>query len=259
MPNPDTLLEQKQSACIRTPTDIQCSVTPAYSASERETWRTLFLRQQQQWPERACSEYLCALEATGLDPETIPSLGDISGRIQRQTGWQLERVAGIVPDDEFFAMLAARVFPSTDFIRQPEDIDYTPAPDMFHDLIGHVPLLTHPQFSAFFERFGRAGSTAFAQDHPARLWLARIYWYTVEFGLLQTREGLRIYGAGILSSPAEVKYSLSEATTKLPFDIERIAQTPYDVWHMQDTLFVIDSFAQLENEFARWTRSHGLA
>lgn len=240
-------------------TDIHHIPVPAYSACERETWRYLLSRQQTQWPDRACDEYLEALEATGLSPASIPQLADISDSIQHQTGWTIERVDGIVPDQIFFAMLAARVFPSTDFIRKPEDIDYTPAPDMFHDLVGHAPLLTHPRFSNFFQRFGEAGSAAFAQDHPARVWLARIYWYSVEFGLIQSRQGLRIYGAGILSSHQEVSYSLSDATTKHRFDLDHMAQTPYDVWHMQDTLFVIDSFDQLENEFAHWTAHHGLA
>jgi phenylalanine-4-hydroxylase len=149
--------------------------------------------------------------------------------------------------------LAARHFPSTDFIRKPEEIGYTPAPDMFHDLLGHAPLLTNPRFCAFFERFGQIAAKAFRLQHDACVWLPRIYWYTVEFGLIREAEGLRIYGAGIVSSPDEVLYSLSDTTEKLPFRIESMIAEPYDVWHMQKRLFVIDSFDQLENVFSSWS------
>ena len=239
--------------------DIHGVPVPAYDEAEHAVWRTLIGRQRALWFGRACDEYLQALADTGLVCERIPRLADVSDRIASHTGWQLVRVDGIVPDDEFFAMLAARRFPSTDFIRDAADLDYTPAPDIFHDLVGHAPLLTHPRFAAFFQRFGEAGVRAHKLEHPARHALARLYWYTVEFGLIRTGEGLRIYGAGILSSHQEVGYSLSAATHKHAFDPDLIARTDYDVWHLQDELFVIDSFDALEAGFARWTEQAGLS
>ncbi|WP_054284903.1 phenylalanine 4-monooxygenase [Gulbenkiania mobilis] len=239
--------------------DIHRAAVPVYTDVEHHTWAQLIANQKQVLEGRACKEFLLGLEKVGFPEDHIPKLADISDRIEAETGWRLTRVDGIVPDREFFELLAARIFPSTDFIRKPEEIGYTPAPDMFHDLLGHVPLLTDPRFCAFFEAFGKAGVAAFDTDHPARAWLPRIYWYTVEFGLIRNAEGLRIFGAGILSSPNEVLYSLSENTRKHAFDIVQVAATDYDIWHMQDELFVIDSFDALEHAFADWTCHHGLA
>jgi phenylalanine-4-hydroxylase len=239
--------------------DIHLARVPSYSKEEHHTWSVLLANQEKVLPGRACSEFLAGLERIGFPEDHIPHLADISDCIERYTGWRLTRVDGIVPDKEFFELLAQRIFPSTDFIRKPEEIGYTPAPDMFHDLLGHVPMLTDPRFTVFFERFGKAGVRAFELEHPATVWLPRIYWYTVEFGLINNPEGLRIYGSGILSSPNEVLYSLSGKTEKRRFDIDEVAATDYDIWHMQDTLFVIDSFDALEDSFARWTERQGLA
>ena len=168
------------------------------------------------------------------------------------------RVDGLVPDKEFFHLLAERIFPSTDFIRERSELGYTPSPDMFHDLLGHVPLLIDKRFTAFFEKFGIAGVNAFKRGHAGTKMLPRIYWYTVEFGLIQNPAGLRIYGAGIVSSPNEVLYALSEQPKKHTFNIDTIAAKPYDIWHMQEELFVIPSFDELENEFERWAKKEGL-
>ena len=240
------------------PPDIHLVPAPSYSATEHATWARLYANQQAILPGRACRAFLDGLAAIGFPPDRIPRLADVSDAIRARSGWQLTRVDGLVPNDEFFALLAQRIFPSTDFIRRPDEIDYTPAPDMFHDLLGHAPLLVHPRFAAFFERFGRAGVAAFEQAHPATEWLPRIYWFTVEFGLIREDGGLRIYGSGIVSSPKEVLHSLSDATRKHPFDLAAIAARPYDIWHMQNDLFVIDSFEQLESAFAAWCAEQGL-
>ncbi|GAB2878185.1 phenylalanine 4-monooxygenase [Microvirgula aerodenitrificans] len=242
------------------PSDTACMVdlatfpVPDYSDTEHETWTRLYARQRELLPGRACDEYLAGLARLELSETRLPRLVDISRRIEQYTGWRLTRVAGLVENDDFFTLLAGRCFPSTDFIRKPDELDYTPAPDMFHDLIGHAPLLTHSRFAAFFERFGHAGKAAFASGHPATEWLPRIYWYTVEFGLIRAAEGLRIYGSGIVSSPGEVLHSLSDAVTRHDFDLDAIAARDYDIWHMQNDLFVIDSFDQLEDDFAAWCR-----
>jgi phenylalanine-4-hydroxylase len=244
--------------CMPDYRDIHDVPVPQYTEEEHGTWKLLMESQAKVLPGRACDEFLDGLEKINFPKENIPSLASISDLIEPYTGWRLMRVDGLVPDKEFFHLLAEKIFPSTDFIRKREELGYTPAPDMFHDLLGHVPLLIHPRFAAFFEKFGRAGVKAFALNHPATKMLPRIYWYTVEFGLVQNSDGLRIFGAGIVSSPKEAVYSVSPEPDKFKFDIEGIAAKPYDIWHMQGELFIIESFDQLESEFDRWATAQGL-
>ena len=238
--------------------DVHTYPVPQYSTTEHQTWATLIANQKAVLPGRLCQAFLNGIEQVGFPADRIPTLVEISDKVEAVSGWKLTRVAGIVPDDDFFKLLSLRIFPSTDFIRKPEEIGYTPAPDMFHDLMGHVPLLVHPRFANFFEQFGKAGVRAFELDHPAKVWLARLYWYTVEFGLIRENGELRIFGAGIASSPKEVMFSLSDQTRKHAFDIDRVAETAYDIWHMQEDLFVIESFDALEDDFSKWTAKHGL-
>ncbi|PHV10669.1 phenylalanine 4-monooxygenase [Chitinimonas sp. BJB300] len=247
--------------CIPDYRDIHQVEVPAYTDIEHHTWAQLYANQQRVLPGRACSEFMEGLAQVEFPSEKIPALAQISDRIKANTGWTLTRVDGLVPNYEFFKLLSERIFPSTDFIRRPDEIEYTPSPDMFHDLLGHAPLLLNPRFCAFFEDFGKAGVAAFenpAVNPAARDWLPRIYWFTVEYGLIQNLDGLRIYGAGILSSPKEVLYSLSDGPKKLPFDLDEIANKTYDIWHMQEELFVIESFDQLEDSFYAWAHNHGL-
>ncbi|MFC4159144.1 phenylalanine 4-monooxygenase [Chitinimonas lacunae] len=261
MDNAITDLPRGMQECLPDYRDIHEVAVPPYTDVEHHTWATLYANQQKVLPGRACDEFLAGLEAVDFPADRIPRLADISDHIERHSGWRLTRVDGLVPNYEFFKLLSERLFPSTDFIRRPDEIEYTPSPDMFHDLLGHAPLLVNPRFCAFFEAFGRAGVAAFErmpEGHPARDWLPRIYWFTVEFGLIRNPGGLRIYGAGIVSSPGEVLHSLSDATTKHAFDLDVIMNRSYDIWHMQDDLFVIDSFDQLEDSFYTWARSHGL-
>ena len=231
---------------------------PTYTEEEHGTWALLIENQAKVLPQRACTEFMEGLDKISFPKERIPSLASISDAIEKYTAWTIMRVDGLVPDKEFFHLLAERIFPSTDFIRERLELGYTPSPDMFHDLLGHVPLLVNPRFTAFFEKFGKAGVRAFELNHPGMKMLPRIYWYTVEFGLIHNPEGLRIYGAGIVSSPNEVLYSLSDKPVKHKFDIDTIAAKPYDIWHMQEELFVIDSFDQLESEFDSWAKRQGL-
>ena len=245
--------------CIPDYRDIHEVEVPNYSEEEHGTWELLVENQSKVLPGRACKEFLAGLDKIRFPQQRIPKLADISDTIQKQTGWILTRVDGLVPDREFFTLLSEKIFPSTDFIRQRSELGYTPAPDMFHDLLGHVPLLVDPRFTAFFEKFGKAGVKAFDLNHPGMKMLPRIYWYTVEFGLIENANGLRIYGSGILSSPEEVLFSLSDKPKKLKFNIDTIAAKPYDIWHMQEELFVIESFDQLESEFDAWTARQGLS
>lgn len=251
-------IPQGLQECLPDFRDIHDVAVPNYTEEQHGTWALLVENQEKVLPNRACNEFMEGLGKIRFSEDRIPALATISDVIEKHTGWVLMRVDGLVPDKEFFHLLSERIFPSTDFIRDRSELGYTPAPDMFHDLLGHVPLLTNPRFTAFFEKFGKAGVKAFQLNHPATKMLPRIYWYTVEFGLIQNPEGLRIYGSGIVSSPNEVLFSLSDKPTKHPFDIDQIAEKPYDIWKMQEELFVIESFDQLEMEFDRWARKQGL-
>jgi phenylalanine-4-hydroxylase len=228
---------------------------PDYTDEEQETWKILYGRQLQLLAGRACREFLDGIELIGFPEDRIPRLADVGRVLQESTNWQVARVPGLLFEGDFFSRLARRVFPSTDYIRRREELDYTPAPDCFHDIFGHTPMITNPQFADFYQKIGQASLHA---GGPFRRRLERIYWFTVEFGLIDTAEGLRIYGNGILSSYAESQYSLTDKVEKRPFDLSQIAEQDYDVWHMQDLLYVIESFEQLEREFCDWAKSNSL-
>jgi phenylalanine-4-hydroxylase len=229
--------------------------TPDYPEGDHETWRLLYGRQRALLSGRATDEYLAGLERMGFPEDRIPSLRAASDVLFAATGWRVARVPGLLHEEDFFAHLARRVFPSTDYIRPRHEMDYTPAPDLFHDVFGHMPLITHRTFADFYERLGRAALAAREED---RRRIERFYWFTVEFGLVRTREGLRIYGNGILSSYSEVRHSLTDAVVKLPFDAAAIVEQDYDVSSLQPRLFVIDSFEQLADGFDAWAGRRGL-
>ncbi len=229
---------------------------PDYSAENQDVWRTLYRRMESLLPGRAADEYLTGLAALKLDRERMPALADVSRRLRAATGWQIARTPGLLDAHDFFSYLARRVFPCTDYVRARRELDYTPAPDCFHDIFGHTPMIMHPRFADFYQKIGQA---ALACKEPAvEEGLTRIYWFTVEFGLIKNPAGLRIYGNGIISSYGETQHSLTDQVKKVPYRPETLAAQPYDIWHFQDTLFVIDSFDQLEREFVRWAREHGL-
>jgi phenylalanine-4-hydroxylase len=230
-------------------------VYPDYSVDEQETWKILYDRQRKLLPGSACREYLDGLELMEFPEDKIPYLRDVGRVLKKTTNWQTARVPGLLFEGDFFSLLARRVFPSTDYIRPRDELDYTPAPDCFHDIFGHTPMITNPQFADFYQKIGEASLNA---EGSFRRRLERIYWFTVEFGLINTPKGLRIYGNGILSSYAESQYSLTDKVEKRPFDLEKMAEQDYDVWHMQELLFVIDSFEQLEQGFYDWAKSNSL-
>ncbi len=215
-----------------------------YSAEEHAIWRLLFDRQQHLLVGRACSDYLDGLEGLGVAAGGIPDFRGLSDLLDRATGWRIAAVPGIVPDDVFFAHLARRRFPSTCFIRRPDQLDYLEEPDVFHDICGHVPMLMNPVFADYMQAYGQGGLKALRLGHLKEL--ARLYWYTVEFGLIATPEGLRIYGSGILSSAGESVYSLDDPRPhRLHFDLRRVMRTRYHIDRYQETYFVIDDFAEL--------------
>jgi phenylalanine-4-hydroxylase len=215
-----------------------------YSEEEHAIWRLLFERQERLLAGRACREYLEGLGALGVAARGIPDFRRLSEILERTTGWRIVAVPGLVPDAVFFDFLAQRRFPSTCFIRRRDQLDYLQEPDVFHDIFGHVPLLMNSVFAGYMQGYGQGGLKALGLGHLERL--ARLYWYTVEFGLIATAEGLRIYGSGILSSAGESVYCLEDPRPqRLGFDLRRIMRTRYHIDRYQDTYFVIDGFDQL--------------
>jgi len=214
-----------------------------YTPEEHALYARLFERQIRQLPGQACDEFVSALQRLGMELN-IPRFDDISRDLRGATGWEIVAVPGLIPEHAFFSLLANRRFPVTVWLRRPDEFDYIVEPDVFHDLFGHVPLLFNPVFADYMQAFGRGGLKAEGLD--ALEFLARLYWYTVEFGLIATPRGLRVYGAGILSSAGETQYSLtSPKPQRIAFDLERLLRTPYKIDDYQDAYFVIESFEQL--------------
>ena len=218
----------------------------SYTAVDHEVWRTLFQRQREILPGRACREFLETQDAMGMGADAIPKFADLNRLLQAKTGWTLIGVEGLLPELTFFEHLANRRFPVTWWIRKPEQMDYLSEPDLFHDLFGHVPLLMNPVFADYMQAYGLGGVKAHGIGPDALAQLTRLYWYTVEFGLIDTDEGLRIYGSGIVSSKGESIYCLeSAAPNRIGFDLKRIMRTRYRIDTYQKTYFVIDGFEQL--------------
>ena len=215
-----------------------------YTAEEHDRWDRLFKNQQAILPGRACNEFVDAVEKLELSRRGIPNMDELSDRLEKLTGWRVVPVTDLVPDDIFFDHLANRRFPAGAFIRPEAEFDYLEEPDIFHDIYGHVPLLATPVFADFMEAYGKGGNRALELGQLKNL--ARLYWYTVEFGLIRTNEGLRIYGAGILSSPQESRFSLEDdSPNRVGFELERLMRTKHIIDDFQQTYFVIDSFEQL--------------
>jgi len=216
----------------------------SYTPAEHDRWDRLFARQKQVLEGRACTAFLTAMDSLELSPSGIPHMGRLSDRLERLTGWRVVPVSDLVPDEIFFDHLANRRFPAGAFIRPEAEFDYLEEPDVFHDVFGHVPLLADPVFSDFMQAYGRGGARALALGQLANL--ARLYWYTVEFGLIREAGGLRLFGAGILSSPRESVFALEDPSPhRIGFDLDRIMRTRYIIDDFQKTYFVIDSFEAL--------------
>lgn len=215
-----------------------------YTAAEHATWKTLFERQTQLLPGRACDEFLQGMRDLPMGADEIPDFKRLSEVLMPRTGWQVVAVPGLVPDDVFFEHLANRRFPAGQFIRQPHELDYLEEPDVFHDVFGHVPMLMNPAIADFIQAYGVGGLRAQKMGKLANL--ARVYWYTVEFGLVKQADGLRIYGAGIASSHSESLFALDDASpNRIVFDLPRVMQTDYRIDDFQETYFVINSLDDL--------------
>ena len=222
----------------------------SYSAPEHDRWDRLFQRSRAILQDRACDEFIMMLNALELSESGIPNMERLSDRLERMTGWRVVPVTELVPDDIFFDHLANKRFPAGAFIRPEHEMDYLEEPDIFHDVFGHVPLLANPVYSDFMQAYGKGGQRALRLGHLSNL--ARLYWYTVEFGLIRTDAGLRLFGAGIMSSAAESVFALeSDSPNRIAFDLERVMRTKYVIDDFQQTYFVIDSFKKLLEECYR--------
>ena len=215
-----------------------------YTPVEHATWKTLFERQSRLLPGRACDEFLRGLQDLPLRHDEIPHFEQLSDVLEKRTGWRIVAVPGLVPDDVFFEHLANRRFPSGQFIRKPHELDYLEEPDVFHDVFGHVPLLMNPVIAEFIQAYGKGGLRANQRGVLDKL--ARVYWYTIEFGLVRQPEGLRIYGAGIVSSSAETVFSVEDhSPNRIGFELERVMRTLYRIDDFQETYFVLDKIDDL--------------
>jgi phenylalanine-4-hydroxylase len=215
-----------------------------YTDDEHQIWRTLYQRQSALLPEHAAPEVLAGLRLLGADAERIPVLAEASERLQRLTGFEVIGVPGLIPEADFFAHLAERRFPVTVWMRRRDELDYLVEPDLFHDFFGHLPMLAHTVFANFIQAYGALGARA---TSPAAIkMLARLYWYTVEFGLVTTNRGLRAYGAGILSSSGETVYALkAQGPNRIGFELDRVLRTDYLIDAFQKTYFVVHDIEQL--------------
>jgi phenylalanine-4-hydroxylase len=215
-----------------------------YTTEEHGVWKTLFERQRRLLPGRACDEFVKGMKDLPIGPDEIPDFRRLSDVLLKRTGWQVVAVPGLVPNDVFFEHLANRRFPAGQFIRKPHQLDYLEEPDVFHDVFGHVPLLMNPVIADYIQAYGVGGLRA---DQLGVLdTLARVYWYTVEFGLVQQADGLRIYGAGIASSATETVFALEDdSPNRLRFDLERVMRTQYRIDDFQETYFVIHNLDEL--------------
>ncbi|MBU2862428.1 phenylalanine 4-monooxygenase [Reinekea forsetii] len=216
----------------------------AWSSNEHQTWHALSQRQYPTLEDKACQEYLDGFKALGLQYDKVPQLADVDKVLLKETGWRTAAVPALINFSRFFELLANKQFPVATFIRSPEELEYLQEPDIFHEVFGHCPLLTNPAFAQFTETYGKLGLAASKEE---RVYLARLYWFTVEFGLLQNHSGERkIYGGGILSSPKETEFAYaSDKADREPFDMMTVLRTPYRIDILQPVYFYLDSIDQL--------------
>jgi phenylalanine-4-hydroxylase len=220
-----------------------------YTTEEHALYRRLFERQSKLVSRYACPEWIDAIARIEGASREIPKFAEISRKLRAATGWEIVAVPGLIPDDAFFTHLANRRFPVTVWLRRPDEFDYIVEPDVFHDFFGHVPLLFDRVYADHLHEYGKGGLKAMRLD--AVKMLARLYWFTIEFGLMRTPNGIRAYGAGLLSSGGELAYCVDDPRPRrLPFDLERMMRTEYQIDRYQDRYFVIESFEQLMRETA---------
>lgn len=228
----------------------------AYTAEQHAVWALLFARRLETLRTTASRVFLDGIEAIGLESHQVPDLVEINRRLQARTGWAAVAVEGFVPAADFFACLAQRRFPTTITVRPREQLDYLPEPDIFHDVFGHVPLHADPVFGGFLQRFGALAAAARTPEQVTAM--ARLFWFTVEFGLIEEDGGPKIYGSGLISSHEDGRHALGNACDRVPFVIDEVLQRPFVIDRVQDHLFVIEGFDQLFEALPRAAALMGL-
>lgn len=246
-PAPTSALHGLAGAAVPTQADWTIDQQwTAYTPAEHATWRVLFERQTRLLPGHACDAFIDGMQKLPLAADQIPDFHHLSDVLSARTGWQVVAVPGLIPDDVFFDHLAHRRFPAGNFIRLPHQLDYLEEPDVFHDIFGHVPMLMNPVMADFIQAYGEAGARA--QQRGCLPQLARVYWYTVEFGLVEQANGLRLYGAGIASSHTESRFCLeSPSPHHVRFDLARVMRTRYRIDDFQEIYFVLRDLDELLN------------
>ena len=242
------------------PTDAALATLPtfieqrydAYDAESHDVWRVLYERRMEALRDTASDVFLRGIERIGLAPDRVPELADVNQRLAARTGWRAVGVQGFIPAAQFFSCLAQRRFPTTLIVRPRAQLDYLPEPDIFHDVFGHVPLHSDPVFAAFLQEFGALASRARTEDETTAM--ARLFWFTVEFGLVRERGGVRIYGSGLISSHADAANALGPGCDRRPFALDAVLAQPFEIDHVQDVLFVVESFDQLFDAVATLRR-----
>ncbi|HET9439652.1 MAG TPA: phenylalanine 4-monooxygenase [Longimicrobiales bacterium] len=214
-----------------------------YTEENHRAWTIMYERRMRSLRDTASELFLQGAAAIGLDARAVPDLHDVNRRLASLTGWQAVPVSGFLPAAEFFQSLAVRKFPTTITVRPLAKLDYVTEPDIFHDVFGHVPLHADPVFADFLQRFGQVAARARTEEQTA--WMARLFWFSVEFGLIREQGSIKVYGSGLISSAADGANALGDACMHRPFDLDAVIAQPFEIDRLQDTLFVIDSFRQL--------------
>lgn len=234
---------KKATSYVSHPVDKEGNAV--YTPDENQVWNELITRQIPLVQDRACDEYINGVRLLNLPHDRVPQCPEVSSVLREATGWALEPVPALIAFDRFFSLLANKKFPAATFIRRRDELDYLQEPDIFHEVFGHCPMLTHKACADFTHTYGKLGLHA---SHEDQVMLAKLYWFTIEFGLIQTSAGLRAYGGGILSSKSETVYCVeSDVPQRKPFDVMEVLRTPYRIDIIQPIYFVIDSFDVLFN------------
>ncbi|HVJ09142.1 MAG TPA: phenylalanine 4-monooxygenase [Acidisarcina sp.] len=215
----------------------------AYTQDQHAVWAELVRRRMTQLRQHACREYLQGFEVIGLREDSIPNLADVNERLQPRTGWRATPVSGFLPPDAFFEMLAARQFPTTTYLRSRESLDYTPEPDIFHDVFGHVPMHAHPVFADFLQHYGRV--CAALTNHEDLERMGRLFWFTVEFGVIRQEGAIRLYGSGLISSQGESEHVVRGGPEIRDFNLDQVMEQRFSTSEMQPVLYAVESFDEI--------------
>ena len=253
-----TCTHHPDPAAPELPTDTRPAVQcwERYTADDHMVWATLFRRRMVTLESTGSRVFLDGARAIGLRPDSVPQLDEINRRLQPRTGWSAVPVAGFLPAPEFFASLAVRRFPTTVTVRSIDSLDYTPAPDIFHDVFGHVPLHADPMFARFLQRFGQLAAAARNEEHVIAM--TRLFWFTVEFGLVHEGGATRIYGSGLISSSGDAAHALGDDCERRPFSLDAVIAQDFAIDRLQDVLFVVDRFDALFAAVEEAARRFGL-